>query len=153
KGSPLLSRNVPAFSSSSYTPASQANDGSYDTTWRSQGAPAWLAYDLSGVPAAQRGKVLVVWYNESYNYDHILNGSYSYNMPQDYSIEVNPAPGGNSPPAKGWVTLATVKGNHYHSRQHVLEMAGNNWLRMVVTAVDGAPENLDVSLNLDVYDA
>ncbi len=60
----LISGNVPAFSSAGYFPASTANDDSYDTAWRSNGAPAWLAYDLANVPAAQRSKVLVVWYNE-----------------------------------------------------------------------------------------
>src|SRR5581483_7763991 len=65
-----ISQGVPAFASSALDPATSANDDSYDTTWRSQSAPAWLAYDLSKVPAAQRSRVVVVWYNESGNYDH-----------------------------------------------------------------------------------
>src|SRR5947209_1626676 len=73
---PVISRTVPAFASSEYSPASYANDDSYDTTWRSHGTPTWLAYDLSGVPASHRGKVLVVWYNESYNYDHTIINYY-----------------------------------------------------------------------------
>lgn len=149
----IISRNVPAFASSNYSPASQANDDSYDTTWRSLGTPTWLAYDLSGVPASHRGKVLVVWYNESYNYDHTIINDYVYNMPQDYTISVNSGAGGGHPPDTGWVTHVTVKGNHYHSRQHVIDMTGNNWIRLNVTAVDGAPENYDVSINMDVYDA
>jgi hypothetical protein len=87
----------------------------------------------------------VVWYNYSYNYDHTIIGSYSYNMPADYTIDVNRAPGGVSPLATGWMTLVTVKGNHYRSRQHVIDMAGNNWIRINVTAVDGAPENYDAT--------
>ncbi len=149
----VISRGVPAFASSAYSPASKANDDSYDTTWISQGAPAWLAYDLSTVSASLRGKVLVVWYNESYNYDHTIIGSYAYNMPQDYTIDVNPAPGGGNPPGTGWVTLVIVKGNHYHSREHVIDMRGNNWIRIRVTRVDGAVENYDVSINMDVYPA
>ncbi len=148
---PVISRDVPAFASSGT--ASDANDDSYDTTWRSRSTPAWLAYDLSSVPAAERGRVLVVWYNSSYNYDHTIIGSYSYNMPEEYTIDVNPAPGGVSPPATGWVTLVTVKGNHYHSRQHVINMTGNHWIRITVIAVDGAPENYDANLKMDVYDA
>lgn len=85
----LISRGVPAYSSSGYDPASNANDDSYDTTWRSQGAPAWLAYDLSSVPAAKRSRVVVVWYNESGNYDHTIINYPTYNMPQDYTIDVN----------------------------------------------------------------
>jgi hypothetical protein len=69
---PVISREVSAFASSGAYSASYANDDSYDTAWRSQGTPAWLAYDLSGVPVATRSKVLVVWYNESYNYDHTV---------------------------------------------------------------------------------
>src|SRR3954451_13825476 len=84
---PLISRNVPAFASSGYYPASNANDDSYDTAWRSQGSPAWLAYDLSKVPASQRSKVLVAWYNETSNYDHTIVGYYAYNMPRDYTID------------------------------------------------------------------
>lgn len=149
----LISRNVPAFASSGYNPASDANDTSYDTSWRSQGAPAWLAYDLSGAPVAKRSKVLVAWYNETGNYDHTIIGYNAYNMPQNYTIDVNSAPGGGNPPAAGWVTLVSVKGNHYHSREHVIDMAGNNWLRMNITATDGSVQNFDAALNMDVYDA
>lgn len=150
---PLLSRNVPAFASSGYYPASNANDDSYDTAWRSQGTPAWLAYDLSRVAPAQRTSVLVVWYNEVYNYNHTLIGYNAYNMPQDYTIDVNPAAGGGNPPTTGWVTKVTVKGNHYHSRQHIVDMGGANWLRINVTASDGSAQNFDAALNMDVYDA
>lgn len=149
----VISRNVPAFASSGFTPASDANDTSYDTAWRSQGTPAWLAYDLSRVPASQRSKVLVVWYNQTLAYDHTIIKENAYNLPQDYTIDVNPAAGGGEPPSAGWKTLLTVKGNHYHSRQHVIDMAGNIWIRINVTAVDGSLDNFDASLNMDVYDA
>ncbi len=152
--SPLISRNVPAFSSSnSSTPASYGNDGSYDHLWRSILTPAWLAYDLSSVPTAERTNVLVVWYNESFNYDHTIINNYSYNMPENYTIEVNPAAGGHNPPVTGWLTKVTVNGNHYHSRQHILNMAGDNWLRIHVTAIDGAAENNDANIKMDVFDA
>ncbi len=32
-------------------------------------------------------------------------------------------------------------------------MAGNNWIRINVTRVDGSLENYDASINMDVYDA
>ncbi len=150
---PIISRNVPAFASSGYYPASNANDNNYDKSWRSQGTPAWLAYDLSNVKAPERQKILVVWYNQTLAYDHTIIEENAYNMPQDYTLDVNSAPGGSKPPDKGWITLVTVKGNHYHSRQHILDLAGNNWIRMDVTAVDGSLENFDVALKMDVYDA
>lgn len=149
----LISRGAPAFASSALDPATNANDDSYDTTWRSQSVPAWLAYDLSKVPAAQRSRVVVAWYNESGNYDHTIINYPAYNMPQDYTIDVNAGSGGDQPPATGWVTQVTVQGNHYHSRQHVINMAGYNWVRINVTKVDGSIENYDVSINMDVFDA
>jgi lysophospholipase L1-like esterase len=153
QGGPLISRNVPAFASSGSSPASDANDNSYDTTWRSQGAPAWLAYDLSSVPTARRSQVVVAWYNGTGSYDHTIIGYPAYNLPQDYTIEANAAAGGGNPPATGWVNLVTVRGNHYHSRQHVVTMKGYNWLRINITKIDGAIENYDASINMDIYDA
>jgi lysophospholipase L1-like esterase len=150
---PVISRNAPAFASSANDPAAYANSGNYDQSWRSQGSPAWLAYDLSKVNVSERQKVLVVWYNQTLAYDHTIINEYAYNLPHDYTLEVSNAPGGGKPPDYGWKTLVTVKGNHYHSRQHLLELGGNNWLRIDVTAVDGAPENFDVALKMDVYNA
>jgi lysophospholipase L1-like esterase len=150
---PLISGNVPAFASSAAYPATNANDSSYDTAWRSMGAPAWLAYDLSKIPANRRNQVLLAWYNETGNYDHTLIGYPAYNMPQNYTIEINAAPGGGQAPTTGWVVKATIQGNHFHSRQHVIAMAGANWIRINVTSVAGSVENEDVELNMDVYDA
>ncbi|MEO7020957.1 MAG: SGNH/GDSL hydrolase family protein [Ktedonobacteraceae bacterium] len=150
---PLVSRNVPAFASSSAYSTSNANADHYDTSWRSRGTPIWLAYDLSRVPAAQRSKLLVVWYNGTGNYDHTIINYAAYNMPQDYTIDANVAAGGDQPSATGWVTLATVRGNHYHSRQHVVDMTSYNWIRINITAIDGSAQNEDASINMDVYDA
>lgn len=159
---PLISRGLPAYTnddcSGSY-PASLANDNTYDTTWQACGTPSasspdWLAYDLSKVPASQRGRVLLVWYNETGNYDHTVINDYAYNNIQDYTIDVNAAPGGGSaPPTTGWVTKVTVTGNHFHSRQHVFDMIGYNWLRITVKAPDGSSQNYGVNINMDVYDA
>ncbi len=150
----LISRNVPAFASTSIHPAFDANGATYDIAWRSQGAPAWLAYDLSQVPAEQRSKVLVAWYNdESGNYDHTIEHYPAYNLPEDYTIDVNAAPGGGPTPDIGWISLVTVQGNHYHSRQHVVDMKGYNWIRINITAIDGSTLNEDANLNMDVYDA
>ena len=49
--------------------------------------------------------------------------------------------------------LATVAGNTYHSRQHLLNFGGYNWVRINVTAAAGTGQNSDVAINLDVYDA
>ncbi len=60
KSWPVISCNV-AFASSATEPPSDANDGDYRASWRSKGTPAWLACDLSNVPASRRGKVLAVY--------------------------------------------------------------------------------------------
>ena len=119
---PVISRGKPAFASSGT--ASSANDSSYSTYWRSSGAlPAWLAYDLSSVPAGHRGQVVVGWYNDPITtpYDHTVTGDVGYNNLGTYTIQVNPAAGGGQPPTNGWVTLATVTNNRYHSRTHLRE--------------------------------
>jgi len=151
---PLISRGAPAFASSNLYPAKNANDGDYSTAWRGS-IPSWLAYDLSGVPAAQRRRVVVGWFNDPMTtpYDHVLIGDNAYNNLRDYTIDANAAPGGGSPPASGWVTLATVAGNHYHSRQHLIDLTGYNWVRINVTASDGSSGNSDAAINFDVHDA
>ena len=151
---PVISRGKPAFASSAQQPASEANDASYSTYWRSVG-PAWLAYDLSSVPAGTRGQVVVGWYNDPITtpYDHTVIGESGYNNLRAYTIGVNPAPGGGNPPTSGWVTLATVANNTYPSRQHVVNMTGFNWIRINITAIDGSGGNMDALINMDVHDA
>lgn len=164
---PLISRNVPAYANDTcggQYPASLANDGSYDTQWRTCNVPTtltpmFLAYDLSAVPAASRGRVIVAWYNDpaTSSYDHSFVGilrpvGIPNDIPSTYTIEGNAAPGG-ALPVDGWVALASVSGNSYHSRQHLLSFGGYNWLRMNVTASDGSPGNQSVFLNLDVHNA
>jgi len=158
---PVISRGAPAYASSGT--AGLANDSSYDTIWRSNettsaAAPSWLAYDLSGVPAAHRGRVDVAWYNGNGGYDEYDlfakadAGAVAYNDPRDYTLEGNGAPGGTLPDA-GWVVLLTMAGNTYISREHVLDLTGYNWLRMNVTAINGTTFNLNTAVNLDVHDA
>jgi len=150
---PLISKNVPVYASSQQYPASNANDGSYDTEWRSNGT-GWIAYDLSSVPTAKRSTVDVVWYGGCCSYDNSISGTGAYNLPGSYTVQANAAAGGgSSAPSSGWVTLATVTNNTYHSRQHILNLTGYNWLRMNVTVVDGSAGNTDVSINLEVRDA
>ena len=151
---PVISRGKPAYASSAQEAASHANDASYSTYWRSNG-PAWLAYDLSTVPAANRGQVVVGWYNDPVTtpYDHTVIGEVGYNNLGSYTIQVNPGAGGGQPPANGWVTVASVTNNRYHSRQHLVNMTGDNWIRVNVTAIDGSSGNNDAMINMDVQDA
>src|SRR4051812_34468871 len=151
---PVISRGVPVYTSSAVYPATNANDADYSTYWRGT-PPAWLAYDLSSVPAMRRGQVVVAWYNDPITapYNHTVINDVGYNIPGVYSIEANAAAGGGAPPTAGWVTLASVTGNTYHSRQHVVNLTGYNWVRLNVTASDGSALNTDAMINMDVHDA
>ena len=141
---PLISRGVPAYSGGGN--AAHGNDDAYWTAWESS-APDYLAYDLSGVPAAQRRQVLAVWYNDS-TYDSI--GAYVTKNaePVDYVIEINKAAGGSCP-SDGWITAQTVQSNALSSRQHLIDMQGANWIRIRVTKAEGGK----VKFNFDVHDA
>lgn len=141
---PILSRNVPAYTNSGT--ASSGNDAHYYTAWQAS-APAFLAYDLSGVEPSKRKQVIAVWYNDS-TYDNI--GAYvnKGEEPVDYVIEVNRAAGGSCP-NDGWETAVTVSGNGLSSRQHLVDMQGYNWIRLrVLNAKDGK-----IKLNFDVHNA
>jgi len=150
----LISTGAPIAASSAQYPASAANDADYNTEWRSNGVPATLALDLSKVPTAQRQSIDLAWYNEdSYGYDHTLIGQPGYNNAGAYTIEVNAAAGGGAAPTTGWVTVASLAGNHLRSYSYNLPFAGYNWIRGNFTASDGSSGNADIALNLDVYDA
>jgi hypothetical protein len=153
----VISRSVPAFASGGYA-ASNGNDNDYSTTWRSiqvpsVSSPKWLAYNLSGVPAAKRGQV-VVWWANNYTSDY-LNATNApfYTVPKNYTLQANAAPGGASAPTSGWVTLTTVTENTFPVRTHSLDLSGYNWIRMSVTASRGGSGNNDVSFQMDVFDA
>jgi lysophospholipase L1-like esterase len=150
----LISRGVPIVASSALYQAASANDGDYNTEWRSNGAPATLALDLSSVPVARRQNIWLVWYNDgTYAYNHALINQPGYNNAGSYTIEANAAPGGGVAPATGWVPLASLSGNVLHSYSHYLNFAGYNWIRGNFTASDGSVLNADIAINLDVYSA
>jgi hypothetical protein len=139
----VIHRAVPAFASSSQDqPTGNANDADYSTQWRSVGTPAW------------RGRMAIAWYNDPVTpgYDPTLINVNAYNLPSDYTIEGNRV-GDGAPLAYGWTTLAAVAANCYHSRQHLVDLAGYNWVRMNVTSGFGSPRANDIALNLDLHDA
>ena len=143
---PLISRDVPAYASDGQAQA--ANDANYRTCWRGA-APGWLAYDLSKVPAKDKGKAILVWYSDSYDYDPTIKHRLSYGNLTSYTIEINKAAGGTLP-EKGWQVVADVKDNVYHSRQHEIDLTGANWVRINVAAVDNAGGN-NASINVDIH--
>lgn len=153
---PVISRNLPAFSSAQMGyPAKNANDDDYSdqSIWRAP-VPSWLAYDLSTVPADARGKVVAFYSNPGNRfYDHVAAGNIdSYNNLGAYTIEAAAGPSGD-PPTSGWTVLASVDHNVLASRQQVLDLTGYQWIRWNVTASDGSTQNNDAAGNFDVHDA
>ncbi len=160
----LISFGAPAYADSECmlgTPATAANDGSFASQWvscaePSPKKPAWVAYDLSAVPAEKRERVLLIWYNNDTSpYDHTLITaveSPGHNLPGAYTVEINSAPGGKLPQS-GWVTAVTAGKNTYHSRQHIFQMKGSNWVRLSVIEADGKEGARKAAFNMDVYDA
>lgn len=149
---PVISNNVPAFASSSdfNSSGAAANDGKYQSAWLAGAMPAWLAYDLSGVPSDQRKRVLVAWYDGA-ALDFINpEPQESKHWPIDYTIELNAAAGGGDPPSDGWKTVETVVGNDRNTRQRLMDLDGANWVRMSITK-SSSPST--VGIDLDVHSA
>ena len=143
---PRISDGVPAQASAG-DPA-QANDEQPNTGWHAA-VPGWLAYDLSSVPEEQRGDVVVSWYA-------IHTGGYLNELaapqtsrPIDYAIETNTAEGGGPAPTEGWQEVVAITGNTRSSRQHAFDLAGANWVRLVVSSATD-PE---VGVDFDVHHA
>lgn len=143
---PVISRNAPAYASLGN--GSAANDDDYSGDWYGN-LPAVLTYDLSGVPEAQRQQVLAIWSNSTYQYDMVVLDSQSFNMPKDYTISLNAAPGGECPET-GWETAVDVTDNTCHSRQHVIDFEGFNWIRLTITSSYPVGGN-SVGLSFDVH--
>ncbi|HXK17195.1 MAG TPA: SGNH/GDSL hydrolase family protein [Polyangiaceae bacterium] len=143
----LISRDVPAFASTGT--AKNANDARPDSAWSSEALPAWLAYDVSGVPAAQRQQLLLAWYCFWADY-LVMQPKPEQMLPLDYVVETNSAAGGGEPPSDGWVKTAQVTANAKSARQHAFDLQGANWVRLTVTK---SSDSAKVMLDLDLYSA
>jgi len=126
-------------------------DGLWSTQWRTTevaataSAPHYIAYDLSSIAGASRGRVLSAWMNQQYDYD--TTGASAFTLIGDYQIQANAAAGGSFP-GSGWVTLTSVSGNKKGAGMHVLDLTGYNWVRILVTAgaSNDAAGNIGTSL-------
>jgi endoglucanase len=175
---PLISRNLPAFYSGSpvngdtnslinnndYT---EKNGYQFGLTSPTQ-YPAYVAYNLSSVPAVQQGKlakIYTTWNNgANYYYDPPLFNFGDIGTPYNYTIDANcQSLSTNTYPTSGWVTLTTVTANTLRSRSHILNMvdstAGNpcngnyNWIRFNATQGSQVGGWLNFQLKWDIWDA
>jgi len=149
---PVISKDVPAFASSNTAASTpdKAQDLNPKSNWTSTAVPAWLAYDLSDVPAADREQVLIAWYTGA-TLDFINDKpSAGQHLPIDYSLELNKAAGGGAAPEDGWEVIEAVTGNNRNTRQRLVKLDGANWIRINVTKSSAPGE---VGLDLDVHSA
>ena len=145
-GSPIISLGVPVYDSNEIYPPTRANNATYyDMALCAR--PCYVALDLSS--SGSLGNVWVVWYSIANGYDHTISGGVGYNLPSTYTLDANTASGG-ALPTTGWVTLASVTGEHHNAHDFALNLTGYHWLRMNVTGVDGLTGNNDVAFELDV---
>ena len=143
----LISRGLPAFASSGT--AANANDDKPNIAWSSEGLPAWLAYDVSSVAAAERQRMLLAWY--CYFADYMVAEAKPEQMlPLDYVVEINGAASAASPPDAGWTEVAQVTANSRSARQHVFDLGGANWVRLSISKSSDAAK---VMVDADLYSA
>jgi hypothetical protein len=147
---PEISAAALAFASSSagyQSVASMANDNDPLTAWSPSSLPAWIAYDLSAVPASERQGALVVW--NALHAGSYLNASppSGGSMPTAYTLEINMAPGGTAaPPTDGWTQVVAVTNNLRNTVESPIALAGANWVRMNVTAASDPTLSIDVDV-------
>jgi hypothetical protein len=146
---PLISYNVPAYTGSgtNSNPA-KANDGDPMTTWGPSTAPAWLAYDLSKVPVAQRQSVLVAW-NAEHAGCYLCTPAAGQAIPIDYTIEINMAASAASAPTTGWTEVARATGETHGTYQFPVSLGGANWIRTSVTK--SSEPGGGVAIEFDVF--
>jgi hypothetical protein len=154
---------TPQATSSANGPTTFANNGIFGNTfavWRTSatptsGAPQEIAYFINN-PAIKN--VLIQWGNDpTFNYNEQADGggagSY-FNIPDTYTIDVNSSTSATMP-TTGWLNAATVTGNLYSKRAHLVALQGGMWVRMNFTAATAlnASGNTDVAMVIDIWDA
>ena len=132
---------------------SQAVNGQYHTggwsaTAPTAAAPAWIAIKLE----TPRTRVLVSWDDGgTYNYKD-PPGTTVYGFPADYHFDVssNSTNGSDG----DWTAAGPpVTGNVVRTRAHALDLGGNNWIKMVITAAPPAANGGRVQIaEIDIHD-
>lgn len=151
----LISAGAPAWAAiegNVLRHAGYANDLDPLTSWAPGAEPAWLAYDLSSVPASKRGQALVVWH-ALHAPDYLLEGvgTPGQQRPLDYTIEIHSAPGGGAPPSTGWSDVASVEACYRSSMQHLVDLRQANWVRIRVTK--SSDPTSGPAIDFDVFSA
>ncbi len=134
-----------------------AVDSTYHDNWQPTGDPSYIAIDISGVVGAMTTdgggfkSMLMAFYTQDAAYQPNLFAQGSADIQGNYTIDVNPAAGGTYP-TTGWTTMVTVTGNVVHSRSHIVNVAGMNWIRLSISQqADGSTSGSQI--HIDLWDA
>jgi hypothetical protein len=100
-----------------------AVDSDYSTLWEScstpsMSTPAWVALDLSTVPASQRSHVVLAYYNQQYFGVETYPGSPPITLMDTFTIDGHSAACGGP----GWVNLQSVSGATVCSQSYFLDL-------------------------------
>lgn len=146
---PLLSRTkkVVGYSAARFSDPKHAVDGDYRSSWEAgrptASSPAWIAIEAGPGPK----RLLLSWAAAgSYNYEET-----DYGSPGAYHIDVS----ADSTNGKNgtWKTVVDVPEVKTHGRAHVIDFAGDRWIKFVVTGVPAvSPNGVQIS-EIDVHDA
>jgi lysophospholipase L1-like esterase len=147
----LISRGKPVFATSlaRYAHPEAVVDGVYNSfagTWSAgtptPAEPAWVAIQVGAGPR----RVLVQW-SAAANYDYTDT---EYGSPGSYRIETS---GDSRDGADGtWKVAATNPSCTVHGQAHVVDFAGQSWVRMVITGVPAKSPNGVQLDEIEVYD-
>lgn len=124
-------------------------EGDYDTAWKSIGTGR-LAYDLSAVPTERREQVVLAWYTSPDDQFGASSRCYStgddFTRPylRKYAIEVDKVPTGGMPQS-GWVKVVKVAEGRTCSDQHLVNLAGYNWIRVKRRGPNGILINVNMA--------
>ena len=141
---PLINRGTPSFASVGDPKA--ATDGNPASAWGTNMMPAWIAWDVSAASVDARQKSLLVW-NAIHAGGYLNDPVQGYQqLLVDYTIDINPAPGGGAPPTTGWQTVVTITGNSLGTGEHLFTLGGASWVRLSITrgTTDGAAVDVDI---------
>ncbi|HEY5374855.1 MAG TPA: SGNH/GDSL hydrolase family protein [Polyangiaceae bacterium] len=148
---PLISRGKPVHGHAlvMFSKEEALVDGQYRTyggAWRAgtpkPGEPAWAAVQVGRGPK----KLLLVWSDGgSYNFNET-----TYGAPADYRVDVS---ADSSNGADGsWKTVASVRNNLFHAREHSFPFDGQSWVKVVLLrAPDNSPNGIALE-ELELFD-
>lgn len=120
--------------------------------------PAWVAFDLSAVPAARRPSLRLFyydqWMNGQYNADVYGSCYNSYSGAAGcYALQTNTAPGGTGAvPGSGWTAVTSATNSSLSEVVFSLpNTSAVSWVRFLVTALSPCEQRTWFTAEFDFY--